>query len=465
MLLTSSAYFVFLVAVVFLYWPLQRWRAAGLALILFANYFFYAKWDLFYLGLIPAASLIDYSIGLGLGRAKQAWLRRALVSVSVVMNVSLLASLKYMPFLLQNWAGLSGKPAPEWHWTFPLGVSFYTFQALTYTIDLYRKDAKPIQSLLTYFSAVSFFPTTLAGPITRVAALAPQLEKARSLADTDSGKALFRIALGAAKKFLIADYLADNLVNRVFDFPNLYSATEVAVAVYAYALQLYYDFSGYTDIAIGSAMLLGLKLPENFNQPYSAKNLSDFWRRWHISLSNWLRDYLYFAFPAIRTSWMPYLALIITMLIGGLWHGPAWTFVVWGLLHGVGQAVVRAWQAFRGPVGLKYAWVQWLSTFATVQFVCFAWIFFRATSLDNATLILDRLSSGTVSFANVSLPLLVVLAIAIAGHYFPFTWQHRLQDRFAGSPFYAQAAALMLLIISLQYLNATGAAPFIYTKF
>lgn len=465
MLVTSSAYFVFLTAVLFLYWPLQRWRTAGLAVILLANYFFYAKWDLFYVWMIPAASFVDYLIGRALGYFSSRFVRRLLVSLSVVTNVGLLAGLKYMPFLLSSWTSMSGRPAPEWHWTFPLGVSFYTFQALTYTIDLYRKDAKPVRSLLAYFSAVSFFPTTLAGPITRVAALAPQMEKVRTLADTDTGKALFRIALGAAKKFLVADYLADNLVNRVFDFPNLYSSTEVLIAVYAYALQLYYDFSGYTDIAIGSAMLLGLKLPENFNQPYSARNLSDFWRRWHISLSNWLRDYLYFSFPGIRTSFMPYVALILTMVLGGLWHGPSWTFVIWGLLHGVGQAVVRGWQVFRGPVGLNFRLVQWMSTFATVQFVCFAWIFFRATSLDNAILILDRLASGTVSYANISLPLTVVMTIAAAGHYLPFSWQNRAQERFAVAPFYAQAAALMLLIISLQYLNATGAAPFIYTKF
>lgn len=465
MVVTSSAYFIFLAGIFLLYWPVARWRASALAVVLLANLFFYAKWDLFYLWMIPAAATVDYGLGWALGKAKHAGLRWALLILSVIMNIGILVSFKYMPFLLENYTAFSGHVMPKWTWTFPLGISFYTFQSLTYTIDVYRRDAKPTGSLLAYLTAVTFFPTTLAGPITRVASLLPQLEKPKLLADVDGGKALFRIAHGLVKKFLIADYLADNLVNRVFDFPNLYSGSEVLIGVYGYALQLYFDFSGYTDIAIGSAMLLGFKLPENFNQPYSAKNLSDFWRRWHISLSNWLRDYLYFSFPAMRTKWMPYIAIIVTMLVGGLWHGPSWNFVIWGALHGVGQALVRGWQAVRGPVGLKAPWAAWIATFFTVQFVCLAWVFFRAPTLESAAKLLERIGSGTVGFTNISAPIQMILAIAIAGHYLPPKWWQWSQDRFAAAPFYAQAAALMLLMIGIQYVAATGAAPFIYTKF
>src|SRR5882672_7955571 len=253
MVLSSSAYFIFLLGVFFLYWPVARFRALAVAVILFANYFFYAKWDLFYLFLIPAASTCDFLIALGLQHSNAKWLRRTLVSLSVLLNLGILASFKYMPFFLENYAHVSGRPAPEWHWIFPLGISFYAFQSLTYTIDVYRRDAKATSSYLAYLASVSFFPTTLAGPITRVATLLPQFEKRSALAPADGGKALFLIAAGLTKKLLIADYLADNLVNRVFDFPKLYSGAETLMAVYGYALQLYYDFSGYTDIAIGSA--------------------------------------------------------------------------------------------------------------------------------------------------------------------------------------------------------------------
>ena len=313
MLLFSPIYFVFLTAIFFLYWPLARIRALSLAVILFANYFFYLKFDLFYLALIPAASTIDFLLALGMQKIKRQGWRRLLVSLSIALNLGILATFKYMPLVKSDWT-----------WVFPLGISFYTFQALTYTIDVYRRDAKATSSILAYLTAVSFFPTILAGPITRPASLISQFEKKdKGLLPADGGRALFLIGLGLIKKLLIADYLADNLVNRVFDLPKLYSGFEVLIGVYGYAVQLYYDFSGYSDIAIGSALLLGLKLPVNFNRPYESENIADFWRRWHISLSSWLRDYLYFSLPGLRSKWkiFTYSNLVITMLLGGLWHG------------------------------------------------------------------------------------------------------------------------------------------------
>ncbi|HEY3443228.1 MAG TPA: MBOAT family O-acyltransferase [Paludibaculum sp.] len=469
MLLSSTVYFVFLTGLFLLYWPLQRWRVAGLSVLLFANYFFYAKWDLFYLILIPGASFIDYLIGRGLGTAKAPWLRRTLVSLSVFMNLGILATFKYMPFFLATYAGFSQTKAPVWHWTFPLGISFYCFQSLTYTIDLYRKDGKPVRSLLTHMTAVSFFPTTLSGPITRVLALAPQLEKAgRQLSSEDGGKALFRIGLGLMKKFLIADYLAENLVNRVFDTPNLYTGMEALIGVYAYALQLYYDFSGYSDIAIGSALLLGLKLPENFNRPYLALNISEFWRRWHISLSNWLRDYLYFSLPGLRSKWkvFTYFNLFFTMLLGGLWHGASWNFVIWGALHGAALAFHHGWRSLRGnkPASANLA-VRVASRLLTTHFVILAWVFFRASTLENAMEVLARIASLTVSLANISMPIAVVLLIAAIAHYLPKRVYEFSASLYIRSPFFAQAAALAALVLAIQYVAVTGAAPFLYTKF
>lgn len=462
MVLSSSAYFIFLVGIFFLYWPVARSRALSLTVILFANYFFYAKWDLFYLFLIPAASTCDFLLALGLQHSKHNGLRRLLVLCSILLNLGILASFKYMPFILENYTRFSGHAAPQWHWIFPLGISFYAFQSLTYTIDVYRRDAKATSSYLAYLASVSFFPTTLAGPITRVATLLPQLDrKDKSLPPAQGGKALFLIGLGLTKKLLIADYLADNLVNRVFDFPKLYAGTEVLAGVYAYALQLYYDFSGYTDIAIGSALLLAVKLPPNFNMPYNADSIANFWRRWHITLSNWLRDYLYFSLPGLRSKWhiFTYFNLTVTMLLGGLWHGASWNFVIWGLLHGLALAITKAL-----PDGLTRIWRP-LRVFLTVNFVCFAWIYFRTSNVETANAVLSRIASGTVSFENVSGPLWLVLGVAAVAHYFPANWQEWFVDLFAACPFFAQAIALMLLAIALQYVAATGAAPFIYTKF
>jgi D-alanyl-lipoteichoic acid acyltransferase DltB (MBOAT superfamily) len=461
MILSSPGYLAFLVAVYLLFWLCRANRLACLGLILLANYFFYAKWSLVYLGIIPVASSLDFCIAIALERAKHPFVRRALVTASVFMNIVLIASARYVPLLL----GLAGA-ATHAGWTLPLSLSFYGFQAMTYTIDVYRRDARATRSLLAYLATVSFFPTTLAGPITRPAALLPQWEKNRSLAPEEGGRALFLIGVGLMKKFLIADYLAEHLINRVFDLPKLYSGSEVLVGVYAYAFQIYYDFSGYTDIALGSALLLGIRLPVNFNQPYLAENIADFWRRWHISLSNWLRDYLYFSLPGKRTRAMPYLNLIVTFAIGGIWHGANWNFGVWGLIHGVGLAVTRGWQAVRGKkkpsANLALRTMRILAAF---HFVVLSWIFFRASSIATARDILSQIFSGTVEWSNITPEFVVVFSFAVAGHYMPKRWYERSQQAFVAVPFYAQAAALVLLALAIQYVAGTGAAPFIYSKF
>lgn len=454
MLNTSSAYFVFLAGVFFFYWAAARWRVPALAVVLGANYYIYARWDLFYLTLIPLASLVDFLAALGMQSSKRQWWRRTLLALSLATNIGILIAFKYMPVLDKNW-----------HWVFPLGLSFYCFQALSYTLDVYRKDAKATSSILAHFAAVSFFPTILAGPITRVSSLVSQFEKPKKLSTADGGRALFLIGLGAMKKLLVADYLAENLVNRIFDFPKLYSGLEVLAAVYGYALQLYFDFSGYSDIALGSALLLGLKIPQNFNMPYAATNIADFWRRWHISLSSWLRDYVYFSFPGLRGKVMPYVALTLTMILGGVWHGASWNFLIWGTLHGLGLAVCRVWQNWRSTSKWNHPLSRALACFWTVHFVCFGWIFFRAASLDNAFEILSQIGSLTLSAANLSGTILVIAAIAIAGHYAPRKWLDTTEGWFTRAPFFAQAALLLLLALSIKYVAATGNAPFVYSQF
>jgi len=462
----SSTYFVFLVAIFLLYWPLSRFRAATLALILFANYFFLARWDISCLALIPAVSSCDYVLGLGLQYSQNQKIRKLLVTCSILLNIGLIVAFKYMPWFLQNWAGLRGQEPKEWHWTLPISLSFYAFQSLTYTIDLYRHDTQGTRSLLAHLAAVSFFPTILAGPITRVSSLIDQFEKPKKLDSADGGRALFLIGIGLVKKLMIADYLAINLVNRVFDFPNLYTGGEVLVAVYAYAFQIYFDFSGYTDIALGSALLLGIKLPPNFNAPYLAENVADFWRRWHISLSNWLRDYLYFSLPGKRSKLIvvSLFNLFITMVIGGLWHGPSWNFVIWGALHGLGLGVVRLWQSKFGSAKATGTW-KVLNILVTFHFVTFAWVFFRAPTFELASAVLGRIGSLTFAFANMTTPLWVILTIAVLAHYVPKKWYEFSLNLWVRAPFYAQAAALAALVIGLQHVAQTGAAPFIYQKF
>jgi alginate O-acetyltransferase complex protein AlgI len=444
----NATYFLFVAIVFFLYWTAAGNRLARLCVILLANYYFCSQFARFYVVLLPVCSSIDYLVGLGLMRWNEPRMRRLLVGISVAANLTLLWTSRH--------AG----------WAFPLGLSFYTFQSLTYTLDLYRRDGEGTRGLPEYLAAVTFFPTLQAGPITRVSDLIKQFTEGRRLDRIEGGRAFFLIALGLLKKALIADYLAENLVNRVFDTPKLYSGVEVLIAVYAYSLQLYYDFSGYTDIARGVGQLLGIRLPVNFDRPYTATNLADFWRRWHISFSNWLRDYLYFALPGARTRLMPYLNLVITMVLGGLWHGLTWTFAIWGLLHGAALAATRAWMARRGRVRqTSPRWRQAAAVIATYQFVCLTWVFFRAGSVANALDVLERIASISVGFENVT-PLLALTMLAGAAALFVRKqWYSLAMERFAQSPFYVHAAALVLVALAIQSLGGRSAAPFVYSRF
>jgi D-alanyl-lipoteichoic acid acyltransferase DltB (MBOAT superfamily) len=454
MLLTTPEYFCFLVLLFLLFWALFRWQPAALALVLAANLFFYWRWGWIYLLLIPLAATADFLIARAIGKTKAPLPRRLLVVLSVGLNLALIVTSKVPP-------GSMGI-------LLPLSLSFYAFQALTYTIDVYRRDAKPTESYARYLASVTFFPTTLAGPITQVPKLISQWEKLKVLSSEDGSRALFLIGLGIAKKFLIADYLAQNLIGRVFDTPSLYSGGEVLLAVYAYAFQLYYDFSGYTDIALGSALLLGLKLPANFNRPYEALNLAEFWRRWHISLSNWLRDYLYFSLPGLRSpnkAWT-YLNLTVTMVLGGLWHGFTMNFLIWGFLHGAGLAVNRWWQVRRGERKPSEAWAaRFVRGFVTFHFVLLAWIFFRADSLTQAQEVLTQIASLTFGFGNVSAGFVIVLGLGVVLHYLPRGWYARSVELFQRAPAPVQAVAMAAVVLSVQYVGATGSAPFVYQKF
>jgi alginate O-acetyltransferase complex protein AlgI len=453
MVLSSPTYFAFLACVFFAFWLARRYRLGAPAVILFANYFFYARWNLIYLALIPLASSCDFFLGRALGRVRQPLVRRGLIALSIVLNVGLIVTVKYSPRL---------------PWILPLGLSFYAFQALTYTLDIYRRDAEPASSFLTYLASASFFPTTIAGPITRLSNLIPQWSKWQVLSAEEGGRALFLIGLGLVKKLLIADYLAENLINRVFDLPKLYSGTEVLAGVYGYAFQLYYDFSGYTDIALGSALLLGIALPANFNRPYVAENIADFWRRWHISFSNWLRDYLYFSLPGLRSRWkiFAYLNLVVTMAIGGLWHGASWTFLIWGIWHGCGLAAQRWFRALRGNAApSEHPAARTARALVTFHFVLISWVFFRAASVGTARDIFGQIFSGTVAFGNLTPGFLTVLAIAICAHFVPRAWYDAGLRFFSSAPYYAQAGAMALLVIAIQRVAGAGSAPFIYSRF
>src|SRR5882757_1703175 len=429
MQLSTPSFFVFFLAVWLLYWATARLRAVRLLVLVAANGFFLAKFGLLYLAL-PAAASIDFLVGLGLAHAQLKTTRRLLLAASLLLNVGLIVTPKIIAL----------RTGDRFSWLLTLSLSFYCFQALTYTIDLYRRDddAQATRNLLAYLSSALFFPVLVAGPIMRLHNFLKQLLQPPTLTQSQAGRALLLIGIGLVKKLLIADFLSQNLVGRIFDTPTLYSGAEVLVGVYGYALQLFFDFSGYTDIALGVSLLLGFQLPENFRQPYLSVNMAEFWRRWHISFSEWLRDYIQERLPQNRrkfplTSYC--YTVFLTFLLGGLWHGFLWTFLIWGALHGLGLVTFRLWKKFRKgakPVpGGKIA-----ATLLTFHFVCFTWIFFNASSLGNAISILQRIVSNTWSVDNLTLPIVAVLALAAVAHCLPLKWLDGSAELMGRAPFW-----------------------------
>jgi D-alanyl-lipoteichoic acid acyltransferase DltB (MBOAT superfamily) len=350
----------------------------------------------------------------------------------------------------------------------PLGLSFITFRSLSYVIDVYRGQLAPTRRYLDYLTFVAFFPTVIAGPIVRAGELLPQFRSRPQLSSQQGTQAFFLIMLGLIKKIAIADFLGNNLVDRVFDQPDLYSSVETLAAIYGYALQIYCDFSGYSDIAIGSALLLGFKLPSNFEAPYRAQNLRDFWRRWHISLSTWLFDYVYVSLGGLRKRrFNLYRNLVLTFLLGGLWHGAAWTFVLWGGIHGFGLSASHWWIQQRKRMGLKGQrawWSKVIGVIVTFHFVCLTWIVFRAPSLADGWHVLKRLGALQFGHGNLPTSILLVLGIAALSHWSPQSLLDRLDRSWHWLPSPLQAALIVSLALGLYYVSGAE-AQFIYGNF
>ncbi|WP_394833117.1 MBOAT family protein [Pendulispora rubella] len=487
MLFNSALYGFFLVGTFLVFWALRArrlWRSLFLVLASYAFYFFGTydtaleqetplgpiAWSVLCLGIIFVGSTLDYAIGRALGRTENPRARKALLLVSIFYYIGVLALFKYFNFAVDSFVALFGAMGVHLQpvhlrLVLPFGISFFTFETMSYTIDVYRREIEPAKKYLDYLLFVCFFPHLVAGPIVRPHQMLPQLERVPVVDAAQQARGLYRIAMGLTKKVAIGDVLAVNLVGRVFDNPERYSSIEVLVAIYAYAVQIYADFSGYSDVAIGSAALFGYELPENFNAPYAAKSLQDFWHRWHISLSTWLRDYLYIPLGGskdgpIRT----YRNLMITMLLGGLWHGASWNFVIWGGLHGIALAATRMWQRAReGRPSVFFP--RPLAVFLTFQYVCFAWIFFRAPSFAHAKLMLARIAQGAFGTDNLAPKVIVVLVVAMVLHYVPRRISDTLRDRFVLTPAWVQGIMLAVAAYGLHIAAGSKAEPFVYGQF
>ena len=386
-LIFNSGFFLFLfLGFLAIYSMLSKTYRAKLTFVtLFSLYFYYKSSGMYFLILI-GSTVVDYTLANYIYRTPEYWKKLSLMTFSLVINLGLLGYFKYTNFLHEIFSSMAGLTYHPFDIFLPVGVSFFTFQSLSYTIDIYRGTLKPVDNILDYAFFVSFFPQLVAGPIVRAADFLPQINQPTFVSKEMFGRGVYLICTGLFKKAIVSNYISLNFVDRIFDSPTLYTGLENLFGVYGYALQIYCDFSGYSDMAIGIALLLGFRFCLNFDSPYQSKNIAEFWRRWHMSLSSWLRDYLYFSLGGNRKGHLrTYINLFLTMLLGGLWHGAAFKFILWGGLHGLGLAVHKLLSS------KKFSWVgkesvlsKGIGILLTFHFVCFCWIFFRASSMETA---------------------------------------------------------------------------------
>ncbi|MFO1501247.1 MAG: MBOAT family O-acyltransferase [Verrucomicrobiota bacterium] len=474
MLFNSGTFLQFFAAFLLLYYCVRNHLRARNVLILAASYLFYGWWDYRFLVLLLFSSLLDYAVGLGLGLSREDRARKSLLIASIAVNLTILGFFKYYDFFLESAVAVLARldiPAhlPTLRIVLPVGISFYTFQSMSYAIDVYRRQIEPTPDLVDFLAFVSFFPQLVAGPIERAQHLLPQFKVSRRITRGMLEEGVWLCLWGLFKKVALADNLAP-LVEMVYDHPRPGVAMTIAGTV-AFGFQIYGDFSGYSDIARGTAQILGFDIMVNFNLPYGATNLREFWSRWHISLSTWLRDYLYIGLGGNRHGrGRMYRNLVITMVLGGLWHGAAWNFVLWGLWHGIGLAVHRWWThlPFRSGAGVaapQAAWRRGLAWLATMTFVFYGWLLFRAHSWDQIVALTGFLGdfilppwagSYLINLALFTLPLVAMQ-----------WWQFRRCDLLVALrlPPMPRAALTGSCLIAVCLFWEKAKVPFIYFQF
>jgi D-alanyl-lipoteichoic acid acyltransferase DltB (MBOAT superfamily) len=513
----------------------QRPFARSLWLFVVSLFFYWKTSGLFVL-LLLFSIVVDHRLALFSADSTTRLHKRLFLAASLTVNLGLLLYFKYAGFVVENLNALLGtswepvnylarwaNAAWDAHFVenkilLPVGISFYTFQTMSYAVDVYRGELKPVRSLIDLGFYVSFFPQLVAGPIVRASEFLPQLERPYALSRAQFGIAVFWILNGLVKKMVIGDHIAVNFIDRVFADPMRYSGAEALLAILSYSLQVYADFSGYTDVAIGLALLMGFQLSINFNSPYKARSVAEFWKRWHISLSTWLRDYLYIPMGGNRSGslftwimlsfigaalilltgwwWLPvvYLSLLalvqvvmrlspavrlavstntnlmITMLIGGLWHGASWLFVIWGGLNGLGLVVYKYWKRISPWEGRDHWAVLGFRVLFTFAFISFTRIWFRSDSMATANAMLDRLASGIdlgvlLTVVQGTPSVFGLFALGMLVHWVPERWKERYRQGFAALPLWAMAAICVVVVVIIQQARSAEMVPFIYFQF
>jgi alginate O-acetyltransferase complex protein AlgI len=534
-LFTQLFFWGFFLLVLFFYsfiYKVNRLRSIYLLLV---SLFFYFKTSGVFVSLLVFTICSDYLWGKLIYKSDRVWLRKGFLFISVILNLSLLCYFKYSYFFVESFNHITGtnfqfiNHFSQFSNTFfgsafsldklllPVGVSFFTFQSLSYTIDMYRRKIEPVKNIFDYGFFVCFFPHLVAGPIVKAHDFLYQIYQPYHLSRKEFGMAVFWILNGFSKK-IVADYLAVNYIDRIFDNPSLYSGLETVIGVFAYSIQIYMDFSGYTDMAIGLALILGYRLKTNFLSPYKATSVSEFWKRWHISLSSWLQEYLYIplggnrsgsigsylcmgliavflillsgkvwlvfvlAFLAVlilvaayfwngfRKSLNTNINVMVTMLLGGLWHGSSWLFVIWGGLNGLGLVIHKLWERISPFKTTENYFIKFMLMLLTLSFISFTRIFFRSEDLNTVWVIFDRINNAMGSELVLQVikgysRIFMVLMFAYLVHWLPEKWKVKYRDWFSGlHPLAMVIVSLVVILLAYQFISGEMQA-FIYFQF
>jgi len=536
MIFTQFFFWGFLAVVLLLYSIVHKRNKLRNAFLFVVSLFFYYKTSGLFVSILLFSTVSDYIIAWLIHSSKPKFVKQLWVAVSVTINLMLLAYFKYAYFFTEScneffttdlevfnhfayWTnGATGMTFSVDQILLPVGISFYTFQTISYTVDVYKEKIAPVKSILDFGFYVSFFPQLVAGPIVRAANFIPQLYKPYHLTRYDFGLASFWILKGLIKKVVIGDYIAVNFIDKVFDNPMLFTGFENLMALYGYSLQVYADFSGYTDIAIGVALLMGFTLPQNFNSPYKATSVGEFWKRWHMSLSSWLKDYLYIplggnkggsagtyictvailafialisgkiwvAFllgglsvlvfilaiwiPRFRRALMENINLMITMLLGGLWHGASWQFVIWGGLNGLGLVIYKFWKRISPYEGINNMIATVFKIFITFNFITFTRIWFRSETMDTSLQIMNQISGN---FSPGLIPeilytyrfVFITMLIGYIIHWLPSTTKTWYREAFIKLPIIVQVAVAVLTVFLIYQAMSSDVVAFIYFQF
>ncbi|MDE6612123.1 MAG: MBOAT family protein, partial [Muribaculaceae bacterium] len=415
----------------------------------------------------------DWALGLLMNRLHHDAPRRAVVALNVVLNVGMLVYFKYFNLLADAFCSITGQAFDPLDIILPAGISFFTFRSISYIVDVYRRSMPPCRSLLDYAFFLTFFPPLLAGPVVRAKDMLPQIHDNHPASAAMISEGLFLIMTGLVKKVVIADYISGNFVDRIFDNPALYTGFENLMGAIGFTVQLYCDFSGYSDMAIGMALLMGYRFKENFMAPFKAQNPTEFWRRWHISLSTWLRDYLYIPLGGNRRGkWRAYLNQFITMVIGGLWHGASWMYIIWGAYHGALLVIHKSLRSiWRLPESVKgRPEIRAFNMAVTFALVVAGFTLFRASSLDTVATMASQIASDfhmsvAPQFVEGYMMIVVAMGVVLIAHLTPRQWTLRAGNAYIAMPLLWQSLLLAAIIFLVIQTRQSELVPFIYLQY